>query len=274
MRNRNRFPSGSRRIFAVLIGIAITATAGIADADLATKSNSTTIDAAGSGSATAKCRRGSEAVSAGFHNPDFATANGPQIFPFSSKRLGDRRWKGSAADIGGDSGEFIVYAYCDRHEPGLKRESDGVTVAQNSTGSATARCNPGSEAVSGGFARSNAAIYPYSSKRKGARNWKVSAYSYAGSGTLTVFAYCDNDGPSLYTRSSSTTIDPSEVGSATARCTRGSEAVASGFKGPFEGGAEIFPFTSKRKGDRRWKASGWNDGSAPGEFTAVVYCDR
>jgi hypothetical protein len=121
------------------------------------------------------------------------TANGLQIFPFSSKGIGDRRWKGTAANIGGDSGEFIVYAYCDRHEPGLTRESDGVTIAQNSTGSATATCNPGSEAVSGGFARSNAAIYPYS---------------------------------------------------------------------------------SKRRGDRRWKASGWNDGSAPGAFTAVVYCDK
>src|SRR4051794_5598086 len=83
----------------------------------------------------------------------------------------------------------------------------------------------------------------------------------------------------LKTRSDSTTIAADGNGSATAKCPRGSEAVAGGFSAPgfdptFGAGPSNLPFTSKRTSDRRWKTQAHNFGSTEsGRLISYAYCN-
>jgi hypothetical protein len=168
----------------------------------------------------------------------------------------------------------------------LKTVSKSTTIT---TGAPTvkARCPTGSEAVSGGFANpdfdpspSTPQIFPFNSLRGGDRVWKASGFNQESeSGTFTVFGYCDRHEPGLKAKSKETTLAPGELGSATARCPRGSEAVSGGFSNPDFGNfvspsADILPTRSKRVGERRWKATGYNQGDAPGILVAFAYCDK
>jgi hypothetical protein len=168
----------------------------------------------------------------------------------------------------------------------LKTVSKSTTIT---TGAPTvkARCPTGSEAVSGGFANpdfdpspSTPQIFPFNSLRGGDRVWKASGFNMESeSGTFTVFGYCDRHEPGLKAKSKETTLAPGELGSATARCPRESEAVSGGFSNPDFGNfvspsADIMPSTSKRVGGRSWKATGYNRGDADGTFVALAYCDK
>jgi hypothetical protein len=68
------------------------------------------------GTATAKCKRAQRIVSGGFDNPDFGPDQlaEPQLLPFVSMRVGNRRWTASAYNEGSASGTLTVYAYCEK----------------------------------------------------------------------------------------------------------------------------------------------------------------
>ena len=143
-------------------------------------------------SATAKCKRGSEAVSGGF-------SSDPQFPPnaVALRRDGKRRWTASAINPG-STGTFTAFVYCDKSEPGLKARSTTVAIGDFDPGSATTKCKRGTELVSGGFSSPEAMISGFpgpavivnASHREGKRGWTASGLGGAGGGSLTVHAYC------------------------------------------------------------------------------------
>jgi hypothetical protein len=66
------------------------------------------------GGATAKCKKGSEAVSGGFASPDFAPYTGAVIVPLASNRAGKRKWSATGENDGSAGGDFVAYAYCEK----------------------------------------------------------------------------------------------------------------------------------------------------------------
>lgn len=79
---------------------------------LASAASSTTLGNDEAGSATAKCRRGTEAVSGGFFAPGgFSTGGGSEIYFYESRRVGMRGWRASGLNQG-DESPLRAYAYC------------------------------------------------------------------------------------------------------------------------------------------------------------------
>jgi hypothetical protein len=81
----------------------------------------------------------------------------------------------------------------------------------------------------------------------------------------------------LTVESAATDVAPNQKGSATAKCPRGSEAVAGGFASPdFDplfNGASIIHYDSHRTSDREWKTLAHNFGQTSGELDAYAVCD-
>jgi hypothetical protein len=156
-------------------------------------SGTTSVPAFGNGSATATCPGGSEAVSGGVigFGPLDAT-----VIPFTSKRVGDHKWKVVAFNNDQTNAEKLTaFAYCDKHEPGLRKESNHVTVPQQEKRSATAKCGRGEKAYSGGYAakvdQQADGAFAFTSKKTKGGDWTGAAEGNGDSpGPFTVFAYC------------------------------------------------------------------------------------
>jgi hypothetical protein len=163
--------------------------------DLKVRSKSRVLSAFDPGSATAKCPRGSEAVSGGWTSPD-AAGGGKAVFAVASQRIRERKWKVFAYNNDQTSSQRLVaFAYCDKHEPGLNAESNDVKVPSGKKRSVTAHCRHGRKAVSGGFSArvdTNAdGPFPFVSKRTKGGDWKASAVGNgSGRHPFKVFAYC------------------------------------------------------------------------------------
>jgi hypothetical protein len=272
------------RVTFIASAVAAVAMVSVASGALKTKSASTTVGAGDTGSASAKCKKGSVAVSGGFDNPGFdpTLPFDVAIFNFASSREGKRTWTAAGLNNGSNPGQLIADAYCDKAEPKLKKASTTVTVEDESTATATAKCKRGSEAVAGGYASDDPApnFHPFRSNRDGKRKWTVEVYKFF-TGTdseLTVFAYCDKREPKLKAKSAQTEVIADDAGSATATCKRGTEAVSGGLDGPDADpaglvGAAIYPYQSQRTGKREWTVSGWND-EETGTLVAYAYCKK
>jgi hypothetical protein len=275
--------SARRVAVSVLIAAgALAVAAGMATAKLETRTKTKTIAGGASGGATAKCPKGSEAVSGGFAAPGFdPTYDGRSILPFTSRRVGDRRWKtrGHNFSESGMPGRLISFAYCDTHQPGLKTRSKIASLPSGSPGSATARCPHGTEAVSGGFRSPDAAggerqVFGVASKRVGDRKWKVFAYNNDDSHRqrLVAFAECDKHQPGLRTESKQVKIRRVRKRAATAHCGHGHKPVSGGFGAVVNGiGSGPFPFKSKRT-KHGWRAAAVGSGAGAHPFTVFAYC--
>jgi hypothetical protein len=162
---------------------------------------------------------------------------------------------------------------------GLKTKSETESIDPGDNGSATATCKQGTKAVSGGFeAEFDGDFTPFllisESRREGGRKWTSAAYSPSG-GDLTSFAYCRDQ--QLKTKSATTEVDPSEVGSVTARCKQGEKAFSGGFAGEevdLGGGSSpvFIPTQSLKQGKREWTVTAYNAGTGEGDLTAYVHC--
>src|SRR5206468_2504291 len=75
-----------------------------------------------------------------------------------------------------------------------------------------------------------------------------------------------------------TTIPGQSLGSATAKCTRGSAAVAAGFQAPgfdpANSGATVARISSSLVGHRRVKTRAFNFGNADGDLVSFAYCRK
>jgi hypothetical protein len=265
--------AGSRATHGVAALAALVVLAASASAGLKEKSSSVELGASEAGSATAQCKRGSEAVAGGFElPPDFSAA-------FDAVRAGKRKWTAEGR-TGSTPGSLTAFVYCDRSEPGLKKKSIDVSFdPETTTPSSTAKCKRGSEAVSGGFS-SESEFRPQAvaSRRDGKRRWTASGINPASEGTFTAFAYCDKSEPGLKTKSATVAIGGFQSGTATTKCKRKTQLVSGGFSSP-EGMTAGFPgpavivTESRREGKRSWTVSGIA-GSGGGSLTVYAYCQK
>lgn len=274
----------------VLLGtVALVATAGAFRQ--AASSAAQTIEELENGSATARCKPGSTAISGGFKGEfdaaEVPSGNSPQMLFYESRRRRDRGWTGSAYNVG-DTGELTSYVGC--RAQGAKASSKSRTVAgtpfmgATRTGAATATCPAGTKAISGGFDNpdfrwtgdfeNSNRIVPYISRKSGPRGWTVEAANGGGAeGTLVAYAYCQDES-SLRTKRKSVTfaapVDGVREESAVARCGRGQRVVSGGFKLT---GLEPTLVASRKVGGRRWKASASVGYPGQATVTAYAYCE-
>lgn len=271
-----------------LIAIALTALTTLlvvatAGAVLDKRQDETTLAPGELGSATAKCERGSRAVSGGF-NLRGVDAKGPS-FPFSAGTFrGARRSWTSRAENSSSSptpATLVSFAYCSRDLPPLTVEATSSdTVPYDTAEVLRARCPRGSEVVSGGFKAPGSGgnqVAIFESRRVGKRTWRVTASGTSKSETRAVaLAYCANRDLGLDTRSASDSSnqDTTDV-VAKARCREGQQAVSGGFEleGDLSGSAYVTVFRSFRAGGRGWKAVAANySGTEPITWNAYAYC--
>jgi hypothetical protein len=265
---------------------AFAAWAAVASGALSQHLTSATILPLEDGTATASCPSGTEAVSGGFAAPGFDPLfNGASNIPFGSRRVQDDQWKVDAKNFGGASGTVSSYVYCDRHEPGFVRASKTTTVAAETSGSATAKCPRGTEALSGGWQSPNNvtgddAFFAFTSERASNRKWNVTAFNDDNDNAhdLKAFAYCDKRQPGLVERSKSTTVAGGVKASLTPKCPKGRQAVSGGFESSVVNTEfdAAFTVTSRRTSARKWKTSGYGNGdpTTNSPITAFTYCKK
>jgi hypothetical protein len=264
----------------VSIGV-MGATAASGGEKLKTKSQTVEADAGERASATARCKRGTTAVSGGFEaDPLVFGEPSPFFFLDRSSRSGGRRWTSEGPNqgaIGGAPGDLTSYAYC--RDEAVKSKSKTESVAPGEIETASAKCKRGTKAVSGGFdaeefdlAASNGPFFIVTASRKsGARGWEVRALNAGdATGELTAQVNC-REGKGLKTRSESGEFEDDDVLSLDAHCKQNQRVVSGGFAGPdFVGEQGLIPFASMKVGKRGWHLAGL----ATGEVTAYAYCEK
>jgi hypothetical protein len=166
---------------------------------------------------------------------------------------------------------------------GLKQVSTTVTIADHAPGSATAKCKRGTKTVSGGFdapgfdlSAAGPFVNSLASERTAKRRWTVDAFNAGdGEGQLRAFAYCTAGLPKLKARTVTRTVDAQSNGAARAKCPKGGEAVSGGFVAGDQATDPIYPYMSRRNGDRTWTVQAYNgQGSTGLELTAIAYCAK
>jgi hypothetical protein len=278
--------ASSRRKFAIWACVfgAATLVVGIGvatGAKLKTRSATVVVDGDEVGSAAAKCKRGTKAVSGGFEGEPFDIDNPSPFFaPNQSSRTTRRKWTSETYNYGGTSaGDFTSFAYC--RDEKVKSRMATESVAPDATETVTATCKRGQKAVSGGFdgdAVDPAGPSPFflvgTSRRAGPRTWEVAAFNDGSvAGELSAQVNC-REGKGVKPKQAS-----EEVGGGLeranfelkARCSRKQRVVSGGFAGGLDFGTEsIEPFTSMKVGRRGWRVVGY----ARGDVTAYAYCEK
>ena len=171
----------------------------------------------------------------------------------------------------------------------LKVAKQPATVPSKTFGSALAQCTKGRTAVSGGFAapgfnpNGGATIGRLGFKHAGKGEIKTRGFNFGdAAGDLVSYAYCALHDHGFRIRSANTQIEPMAVGTAVAECPLGTKAVGGGFDASRvsrQDGPGVLTLTSKRQGERRWKAVAINippdngTGTA-GTLTAYAYCEK
>jgi hypothetical protein len=275
-------------LFAVLTVMVLAATAGALRQ--AASSATETVAEGETGSATARCKAGTEAVSGGFRGEfdpaEVVSGNSPQLQVYESRLRPERGWVGAAYNQGA-TGELTAFVDCRARGPKVEskaRTVDGTPfMGVTRTGEATARCPAGTRVIGGGFGNptvrvtgdyeNDNRILPYISRKAGPRSWTVEAANFGGAdGTLVAYAYCQ-DVPSLRTKRTTATFTapPDEVrqGSTVARCPRGQRVVSGGFKVV---ALDPHVVASRKVGARRWKASASVPSPGQTKLTAYAYC--
>jgi hypothetical protein len=258
-------------VLAITIGAAF-------GAKLKAKSVTTTIASGEAGTVTAKCKKGTKAVSGGFES-DFDPSF---LIPTSSSRVGRRSWSTEAFSAD-ESGPLTTSAYC-RDQKVKSKLSEEAVVAPNERETATAKCKKGTKAVSGGFVSEfdpdGPFLFTEDSRRLGKRKWAVTGVNFGDeSGTMTAQVNCvEGDPPKA--RDASELISweggMSNVDeSVTASCKRGERVVSGGFTGP-----SVLPptgvvvFASHRVSKRKWEVSGVTGVENSEPVVAIAYCEK
>jgi hypothetical protein len=176
-------------IWACVVGVVTLAMGiGVATAaKLKTKSASTTLPSGGFDSATAKCKRGTKAVSGGFvspFDPNAPLPEQPNVLVGQSSRTSGRGWTSRAHNNSPAEGMLTSFAYC--RDERVKRRSATTEIGADELGSATAHCRKGTKAISGGFdaERIDTSLPEFpivsviASRKLGKRRWQVSAFNF------------------------------------------------------------------------------------------------
>jgi hypothetical protein len=272
----------SRRRFAIWACILGTATLAIGvgvatGAKLKTKSASETISSSDFDDATAKCRRGTKAVSGGFDSDIDLGGTIELISPYASRAQGGREWTSAGYNLGPDPGELTSFAYC--RDQKVKRRSEDTTLSDDETDTVTARCPRGTKVASGGFDNPdfgpgpNVAIFPSESLKTGKREWSVTGTNLAsGSGDLVAQVNC-HEGKGLKTASEDLSINSAGVHDVVAECAPGRRVVSGGFDYSLPPSTGAFVFSSHKVGKREWEVEAL-DLDDPATLTAYAYCEK
>jgi hypothetical protein len=172
---------------------------------------------------------------------------------------------------------------------GIKKGSATTTVAIGETGSSTATCKKGTKAVAGGYhvppdSLTGLGAEAHEARRTAKREWTASSYNPGTGSTLNVFVYCRDErikavsSPEVAIAADGTIEDDLPIGTAIAKCPRGTKVVSGGFDNPdfaFEGGysaTNIRPYESRKIGKRKWMVSASNRSDTAGTLIAYAYC--
>jgi hypothetical protein len=171
---------------------------------------------------------------------------------------------------------------------GLRTRPETVTVEPLKNGAATPTCKRGTKAISGGFDShydphgTLGFFEPNQLRRTSRREWTGAALNNSlEDRDYTAYAYCRDQ--KLKTRSATTSVAPSELGTVTAKCKGRQKAFSGGFAlSEFDNSDPNSPIMvvtgSLREGKRKWTASASN---APndvatmpktGNLSVYVYC--
>jgi hypothetical protein len=274
----------SRRRFAIWACILGTATlaVGIGVATgakkLKTKSASETLSNGEFDDVTAKCKRGTKAVSGGFDSDLDLSGPTEAIIPYMSRAEGGRKWTSAGFNIS-QPGELTSFAYC--RDQKVKRRSEEESLTSGETDSVTARCPQGTKVASGGFDNpdfsvggpSATVVFPNESKKTGKREWTVSARNLgSASGDLVAQVNC-HEGKGLKTFDEVLSIDSAGVHDVSAECGGGRRVVSGGFDYSLPPSTGAFVFSSQKVGKREWEVEAL-DLDAPATLTAYAYCEK
>ena len=139
------------------------------------------------GTASAKCKRGTQATSGGFNVPGFTADSETFVLATASVRKARRTWSSSAenAPSSPSSAKLVDFAYCSRGIRGVTTNTASSTnVPNGGLESLTPRCPRGSEAVSGGFETPGTGqnqVAVFESRRIEDRTWRVTGQGTSGS---------------------------------------------------------------------------------------------
>ena len=273
MRNPGRV---SKVLVVACLAAALVCGSAFAGRSLKQTRSTTSIGGSDPGSVTAKCRGDSKVISGGFETEFDTIAEQPNVQINESRRAGRKQWTAGAVNVApGPSGDLTSFAYC--RDQRLKKRSKTTGVAQNETGSVTAKCPKGTKAVSGGFEGDDGSYFELrSSHRSGGRRWEVSGYNYGQPGELKATVYC-RDGTKLKTAAASGTVSyadwPDDVYTEVeARCARGRTSVSGGFQ--TDGFAVVRDSAKLGNG---WRLAATATPVAPFEtvgVTVFAYCEK
>lgn len=151
--------------------------------------------------ATARCPRGTKAISGGFAgSPTDPVGTTPVLYISESRRAGRRTWEASAFSDGNEAGELTATAHCARApKPRVARARTTLSDTAPNTpfDRIVARCRRGERAVAGGFGSpddSGSATPAFmASRRAGSRGWAVSGFlgNIGAPIQITALAYCE-----------------------------------------------------------------------------------
>jgi len=265
---------------AATLAIGIGAASG---AKLKTKSATTEIGPLDYGAATAKCKKGTKAVSGGFETELDWTFTEEAIFVDRSSRTGGRRWTSEGSNDSSEAGDLTSYAYC--RDEKVKRKSATTEVEVEEIESVTARCKRGTKVFSGGFdsdqfdpsATTSPWFWLIQSLKQGKREWLVSAFN-AGNveGDLTAHVYC-REGKKVKTKQAEGRLEADfEEETLEPTCTRKQRVVSGGFDTVSNWqntGANVKE--SRKTGKRTWRVTAEEAiGSDPHDLIAYAYCEK
>jgi hypothetical protein len=276
--------ASSRRRFAIWACVFGTATlvVGIGVATgakkLKTKSASETLSAGEFDDVTAKCKKGTKAVSGGFASENDPAGSGEAILPYMSRAEGGRKWTSAGVGISAVSGDLTSFAYC--RDQKIKRRSDEETLSGGETDTVTATCPQGTKVASGGFDNpdfvlngTDIVIFPTESLKTGKREWTVSATNLTGNpGELMGQVNCQ-EGKGLRTFDETLSITSPGVHDVEAECGGGRQVVSGGFEYSLPPSEGAYVSASHKVGKREWEVEAV-DFDAPATLTAYAYCEK
>jgi hypothetical protein len=278
---------GSRKVVAMAavgcIGLAALGTGvAVGGKGLKTKTQATTVEPTTVSSATAKCKRGTKAVSGGFaSNHVIGSDEFGSLIPQQSSRQGARRWVAAAYNLGLNPGELTAFAHC--RDEKLKRRSASIAIEPGEGGTASAKCPKGTRLLSGGFEGGEGPpdtprFWITTSRKLGPRTWTVSASNTGGAeGELVAYAYC-REGSKLQTAQVSDTVNlddyPTNADADMApTCKRRQRVVSGGWASNDDQIAAAFR-ASHRLDPRTWRIRATAQGIFGTDVTAYAYCEK
>jgi hypothetical protein len=270
---------------AAIAALALIAGTAVAGKKLQTVSETVSVAEDQTLSVTARCAKGTKALSGGFET-EWNGQSPPRLDVNRSGSSGKRKWTSQAFNSTTVAGDLSSFVYC-RKADKVARVTDTVPSPVGLSVTATAQCPPGTRVISGGFAGSptdavepTPVLYISESRRATKRTWEVSAF---GNGSepaeLTAIAACAK-GPKLKERSDSalvgSDIGAEESAELLARCKRKERVVSGGFGSP-DGSEDSTPqvMTSKKQGRRGWAETVKQGGTGLNtEAVAYAYCEK